>query len=121
MRYALIKAILLTLLTVFAGYSNALAAQPTGPSWPGDTWEVSRPETEGLDTGAIRQLDAEIRSGKHGAIDSMLIARNGRIVFEAYYEHDYSAVNAGRSTQLIRLPKSDLARTQAKEALANLT
>jgi CubicO group peptidase (beta-lactamase class C family) len=96
MRYALIKAVLFTLFVVIPGFPNALAEQQEELSWPGDTWEVSSPEAEGLDAGAIGQLDAEIRSGKHGFIDSMLIVRSGRIVFEANYEHDYSAANAGR-------------------------
>ena len=65
-------------------------------SWPGDSWEVSSPEAEGVDPAAITQLDAEIRSGKHGYIDSMLIVRHGRIVFESYYEHDYATINKGR-------------------------
>ena len=96
MRVVLIKAVLVTLLIVFPGSFNVLASQPKETSWPGDTWEISNPEAEGLNAEAIKQLDAEIRSGKHGFIDSMLIARNGRIAYEANYKHDYSKVNAGR-------------------------
>jgi len=96
MRIALIKALLLGLFAVYPGFTTALAAQQEKPYWPGDTWEVSNPEAEGLDATAIEQLDTEIRSGKHGYIDSMLIVRDGRIAFEASYEHDYSALNAGR-------------------------
>ncbi len=67
-------------------------------SWPGESWEVSTPAREGLDEQAILKLDAEFRSGKHGYVDSMLIVRNGRIVFEARYPRDYKAINAGRMT-----------------------
>jgi CubicO group peptidase (beta-lactamase class C family) len=63
-------------------------------SWPGDNWQGSTPEQEGLDAQAVAQLDEEIRAGKHGYIDSMLIIRNGRMAFEAYYENDYRALNA---------------------------
>ena len=42
--------------------------------------------------------DDEFRHGKHGYVDSMLIVRNGRIVFEANYVRDYTAINAGRMT-----------------------
>lgn len=63
-------------------------------SWPGDRWETSTPEAEGLDAKAIEQLDTEIRAHKHGYIDSMIIIRNGRVVFEAYYLHDYKTLNA---------------------------
>jgi CubicO group peptidase (beta-lactamase class C family) len=63
-------------------------------AWPGENWELSIPESEGLDAAVIEQLDREIRSGKHGYIDSMLIVRHGRLVFEGYYDHDYAVVNA---------------------------
>jgi CubicO group peptidase (beta-lactamase class C family) len=62
-------------------------------SWPGEEWQRSAPEQEGLDARAIAQLDEEFRSGKHGYVDSMLIIRNGRMVFEAYYENDYRSIN----------------------------
>jgi CubicO group peptidase (beta-lactamase class C family) len=66
----------------------------TALSWPGENWQVSTPEQEGLDAHGIAQLDEEFRSGKHGYVDSMLIIRNGRMVFEAYYENDYQTINA---------------------------
>jgi CubicO group peptidase (beta-lactamase class C family) len=72
------------------------AADSVAPSWPAETWEVSTPVKEGLDERAISQLDEEFRKGMHGYVDSMLIVRNGRIVFEANYAHDYKAINAGR-------------------------
>jgi CubicO group peptidase (beta-lactamase class C family) len=72
-----------------------LPAEPTAAfSWPGENWQVSTPEREGLDARAIARLDEEFRSGKHGYVDSMLIIRNGRMVFEAYYENDYQTTNA---------------------------
>ncbi len=67
-------------------------------SWPGESWEVSTPAREALDEQVILKLDAEFRSGKHGYVDSMLIVRNGRIVFEARYPRDYKAINADRMT-----------------------
>lgn len=72
---------------------------PSKYSWPGQTWEESNPAREGLDGRAIFQLNEEFREGKHGYVDSMLIIRNGRIVFEANYVRDYTAINAGRNTE----------------------
>ena len=92
------------LLSVFCVFALAacgqtpppeLPAEPTtARSWPGENWQVSTPEREGLDAQTIAQLDEEFRSGKHGYVDSMLIIRNGRMVFEAYYENDYQTTNA---------------------------
>lgn len=67
---------------------------PGTVSWPGASWQTTTPEQEGLDARAIAQLDEEFRAGTHGYIDSMLIIRDGRLAFEAYYENDYRAINA---------------------------
>jgi hypothetical protein len=77
MRNALIKALPAVLLAVYPGFSTVTNAQQKEPSCPGDTWEMSSPEAEGLDAEAIELQDTEIRSGKHGFIDSMLIVRGG--------------------------------------------
>ncbi|MBT3425410.1 MAG: serine hydrolase [Gammaproteobacteria bacterium] len=63
-------------------------------SWPDENWQLSTPEQEGLDGNAIATLDKEFRAGQHGYVDSMLIIRNGRMVFEAHYENDYQQINA---------------------------
>ena len=63
-------------------------------SWPSESWQTSTPEQEDLDGPAIRRLDEEFRAGKHGYVDLMLIVRNGRLAFEAYYENDYQTINA---------------------------
>ena len=89
--------LLLVIYEAFASPEQP-AAVPAGYSWPGETWEESTPAKEGLDGRAISQLDEEFREGKHGYVDSMLIIRNGRIVFEANYVRDYAAINAGRMT-----------------------
>ena len=61
-------------------------------------WQQTTPAEAGLDGDAIAQLDAEIREGQHGLVDSMLIIRGGKLAFEAYYEHDYETMNADRVT-----------------------
>ena len=90
-----------SLLFVFALAACEPNASPEPPadtktafSWPGESWQTSTPEREGLDAKAIAQLDEELRAGKHGYVDSMLIIRNGRMAFEAYYENDYRTINA---------------------------
>lgn len=96
MKYTLFK-FALCMSAVCPGMAATGNAIQTEKSWPGKDWLVSSAEAEGLDAAAIRQLDAEIRQGKHGYIDSMLIIRHGRVVFEAEYEHDYAAINQGRA------------------------
>lgn len=55
-------------------------------------WEIATPESVGLSTTVIQTLDEDIKSGRYGYIDSLLIARYGKIAFEAYYPHDYPRI-----------------------------
>ncbi|MCC7032709.1 MAG: serine hydrolase [Acidobacteria bacterium] len=61
-------------------------------SWPTKGWTTSTPETEGLDPAVLTALHDEFAAGQHGYIDSMLVIRHGRLVFERSYTHDYKAL-----------------------------
>ena len=61
-----------------------------------DDWGKSTPEAEGMDLASLEQLDNEFRAGTHGNVDSMLIIRNGRIVYESHYENDYASISGPR-------------------------
>ena len=63
--------------------------------WPGSEWVHADPVTHGLDPQALSTLDAEIRAGRHGNIDSMAIIRHGQMVFEQKYHWDYAAQHEG--------------------------
>ena len=84
------RLLILALLTLPA--LRAMAADPA--SWPGTDWETSTPAREALDPGTLAALDADLRAGRFGYVDSMLVARHGRIVAEASYPRDYRAINA---------------------------
>ncbi len=58
--------------------------------WPTGAWERSNFVSGSLDYDKIRELDNEIGKGLHGNIDSMLVIQDGRIVYEADYNWDYS-------------------------------
>jgi CubicO group peptidase (beta-lactamase class C family) len=64
--------------------------------WPTRGWTTSTPEAEGLDGSALADLDREFASGSHGYVDGMLVVRNGRLVFEKSYAHDYQKLFEGR-------------------------
>ena len=46
------------------------------PPWPGNTWPASSPEEQGMDSAALKALDSEFASGRHGYIDGMLVVRD---------------------------------------------
>lgn len=55
--------------------------------WPIDEWQTATPEQEGMDSAALSNL---VAFGKPLRLDSLLIARHGRVVLDASYA-PYSA------------------------------
>jgi CubicO group peptidase (beta-lactamase class C family) len=84
-------ALRLTALAIVAVVGGQFAC---AQSWPGEAWEISTPEAEGIDPQAIEELVADIRSGRYGLVDEFLLIRHGRIVADFHFEHDYEAISA---------------------------
>ena len=59
----------------------ATAQQPSDP-WPTRGWTVSSPEEQGMSSEVLARL---VESGAFNNLDSLLIARHGKIVLEATY------------------------------------
>jgi CubicO group peptidase (beta-lactamase class C family) len=57
------------------------------PVWPTRQWQTSTPEEQGMDSAALAKL---VAYGTERKLDSLLIARHGKIVLDAYYA-PYSA------------------------------
>ncbi|HEY2846199.1 MAG TPA: serine hydrolase [Pyrinomonadaceae bacterium] len=55
-------------------------------------WPTAKPASVGLDEKAIAALDADIKSGKYGNVDSLTIIRHGKLVFNVSYPHDYAKI-----------------------------
>lgn len=55
------------------------------PTDTGDGWQISAPGTENMDSAQVLAVLESIRDGSLGGIDSLVIARNGRLVAEGYY------------------------------------
>ncbi len=72
----------------------ASAQKHARESWPAKHWPTATPAAAGLDAKPIEAFDADIRSGKYGYVDSMLVIRCGRAVFESSYQHDYDRIYA---------------------------
>jgi CubicO group peptidase (beta-lactamase class C family) len=61
-------------------------------------WPQTTPEKEGLDAAALDAFGRELASGAHGYVDSMLVIRRGRVVYEKEYDHsrDYARLFTGK-------------------------
>ena len=83
---------------------------------------VSSATKAGVDDARLVELAKEIAKGEHGNYDSMLIAKNGALVFESYYKRgrvdlphpqssavkSFTSLVLGRAIQLGYLSMSDL-------------
>lgn len=83
-------------LALILALAAAVSSTPT--SWPTKGWPSSTPAAEGMDTAALDALDRELAAGKNGYVDSMLVIRHGRVVYEKTYDRaaDYRRLFAGK-------------------------
>jgi CubicO group peptidase (beta-lactamase class C family) len=76
----------IALLLLLAASARAVAQQ-----FPTDQWQAARPADVGVSVAALDSIDAEIREGRYGYVDRILVIRNGRLVWDRRYAHDYVA------------------------------
>lgn len=74
------------------------AADPIAEPWPTKGWTESTPQAEGVDPAPLETFDRELAAGKNGYVDSMLVIRHGKVVYERAYDHaaDYARLFAGK-------------------------
>lgn len=48
-------------------------------------WPTASPESEGLSTARLKAMADEISSGKFKKVESVLVARHGKLVYESYF------------------------------------
>lgn len=58
---------------------------------PGRECPVAKPAALGLNAAVLDSIDGEIKAGKYGYVDRMLVIRHGKVAFNARYPHDYKA------------------------------
>jgi CubicO group peptidase (beta-lactamase class C family) len=82
-RFVRLKAAQGALIFVASIYCFAACAQNgAGSVWPTKEWLTSTPEEQGMDSAALAGL---VEFGTSRSFDSLLIARHGRLVLDAYY------------------------------------
>ncbi len=85
-------------LVLFAAASLLAAGQTGSPTsavtWPTKGWPKGTPASVGLDEKTLKDLDADIASGKYAMTDSFRVFRCGTEVFAGQYHHDYGQIYA---------------------------
>jgi len=93
-----IRAVIFSLL-MWVSYAILLSqtAVPSAPESKGDQWPTATAESVGLSNKPLRDLEAAIRAGDFKKIGSVLIARHGKLAYEAYFDGDANTLRDTRS------------------------
>jgi len=86
-RYVLLFATCLSAATLFA--------QPARPAQ--EEWLTATPDSAGLSSTSLRAMEQAIRSNEFRKITSILVAREGKLVYESYFDGDASTSRNTRS------------------------
>ncbi|MEO8681630.1 MAG: serine hydrolase [Vicinamibacterales bacterium] len=89
------KWMVVAIAIMLAGCTGAAPGAPDS-AWPTKGWAASSPAAEGLDGAVLDKLDAEFASGARGQITGMLVIRNGKVVVDKSYTHDFDRLFEGR-------------------------
>ncbi len=67
-------------------FAAALALAPLSYAHAAPDWASATPAAEGMSAEKLEAMSAAIKAGQFQKITSVLIARHGKLVFEAYYD-----------------------------------
>lgn len=82
---------ILSILSIFLGSCSTLRDdQFNEPS--NSTWIYSTAEKEGINQLVIDSIHNEISDGKYGFVDHFLLIKNGKIIADQHYKHDYDSI-----------------------------
>src|SRR5437660_1676261 len=83
---------------VFAAIAPQLHSQSaTSAKSPADGWVVATPASVGLSAEPLAAMEKAIRAGEFKKIGSILIARHGKLAYEAYFDGDAATLRDTRS------------------------
>ena len=96
---------LLTLLAIIPAVSAGALAQQ---SWPTRQWPTTSPSAAGLKVAVLDSIDAEVKTGRYGYVDRILVIRRGRIAYDRRYRHNYDSIYADSARIATALSSHDL-------------
>ncbi|NNF03817.1 MAG: serine hydrolase [Rhodothermales bacterium] len=88
-----------TAALIFAAVPRQVAWSQDSP-WPTDGWAVSTPDDVGLNGSPIERLIEGIGAGSFGFVDRLVVVKNGRLIVDEYWEHDYRQISRHRRSPL---------------------
>jgi CubicO group peptidase (beta-lactamase class C family) len=82
---------------VFAAFVSQLHGQKATSKPPADGWVVVTPGSVGLSSEPLAAMEKAIRAEEFKKIGSVLIARHGKLAYEAYFDGDAATLRDTRS------------------------
>lgn len=82
------RRIIFTLLIIFS-FSFICFGQI---SWPSKEWATSSPASEKMISDSLKAFADDISSGKYGYVDGMFVTRNGKLIYQRSWKHDYDKI-----------------------------
>ncbi|HEX9729286.1 MAG TPA: serine hydrolase [Gemmatimonadales bacterium] len=84
------------LLVATAGLGLGVALPAVGQApWPTREWAVTPPQAQGLAPAALTALRRQIEAGTYGLVDRLVVVRDGYLVMNERYHHDYRIISRG--------------------------
>ena len=87
-------------MLVWLGVSSIVFAQVAPPAVSqtiNDGWPTASAESTGISPKPLHNLEAAVRTGEFKKIGSVVIARHGKLVYEAYFDGDATTLRDTRS------------------------
>jgi CubicO group peptidase (beta-lactamase class C family) len=81
-------------LVLLAAAAVASAALPAQTPFPTKGWPATTPAAAGINVAVLDSIDAEIKAGRYGNVDRVLVIRRGQIAWDRSYPRDYAKVFA---------------------------
>ena len=60
--------------------------------WSLKEWPVATPQSQSMNADSLQAFDNAITSGQYGNVDGMIITRNGKLIYQKTYKHDYDKI-----------------------------
>ncbi|MCX9080169.1 MAG: serine hydrolase, partial [Candidatus Methanoperedens sp.] len=113
-------------LFLFAGVANAQFDAPIPDYWPTEDWHSGSPADHGFDEAKLAEIEGYVQR-EAPYLDSLLIIRNGYIVYESYFNgydadtlHDVASVTKSWTSALVGIAQAQGKLTDLDATLPTL-
>lgn len=86
----------IALPAILLGVTNPASASAQDAPFPTNAWAVATPESQGVNGSLLEILHQRISRREFGYVDALFITRNGHVVADHRYEHNYREIGRGR-------------------------